>query len=151
MSEQTQTQEQTLEAPEAKSNPWDGDQAFQDLLASTIYACPGSYGGDYAFLAWLYSFYQGATGAAPVPTLTALSPDTAPANADVTVDLTGTGFDAKSTVNIGSAYGLIPSNATATDLTVLVEAVNIAQPGVLAMSVLNTGGKISNSIDFTVT
>jgi hypothetical protein len=136
---------------EVTSNPWDDDQGFQALLKAKIYSCPGSYGGDNAFFGWLYDFYLAAGGGLPAPTLTALNPSTAPANADVTVDITGTGFDAGATVNIGTAYGLVPTSATATNLSVLIKAVNIAFPGTLPVSVKNGDGQYSAPLDFTVT
>jgi hypothetical protein len=137
------------------SNPWDQDQEFKDLMKAKIFSCPGSNAGDYAFLAWLYDFYLGAKGgAAPpaaAPSITTLSPSTAPANADVTVDITGTGFDGGATVNIGTAYGLVPTSATATNLSVLIKAVNIAFPGTLPVSVKNGDSQYSAPLDFTVT
>jgi hypothetical protein len=136
---------------EVTSNPWDDDQGFQALLKAKIYSCPGSYGGDNAFFGWLYDFYLAAGGGLPAPTLTALNPSTALAGADVTVDITGTGFDAGVTVNIGAAYGLTPTSATATDLTVPIAAVNIRFPGVLPVSVKNGDGQYSSPLDFTVT
>jgi hypothetical protein len=83
--------------------------------------------------------------------VTALNPNTGPANADVTVNITGAGFDPGATVNIGTAYGLIPSSATATNLSVLIAAVNIAFPGTLPVSVKNGDGQYSAPLDFTVT
>ena len=133
------------------SNPWDNDQGFQALLKAKIYSCPGSYGGDNAFFGWLYDFYLAAGGGLPAPTLTTLNPSTAPAGADVTVDITGTGFDSGATVNIGTAYGLVPTSATATNLSVLIKAVNIAFPGTLPVSVKNGDGQYSAPLDFTVT
>jgi hypothetical protein len=138
-------------SPEVTSNPWDNDQGFQALFKAKIYSCPGSYGGDNAFFGWLYDFYLAAGGGLPAPTLTALNPSTGPANADVTVDITGTGFDAGATVNIGTAYGLVPTSATATNLSVLIKAVNIAFPGTLPVSVKNGDGQYSAPLDFTVT
>jgi IPT/TIG domain len=92
------------------------------------------------------------TPQAPAPTITALNPNTGPANADITVAITGTGFDSAPTVTIGAAYGLVPSIVTPTDLSVLVSgAANIQFPGVLSMSVQNSDGQTSNALDFTVT
>jgi hypothetical protein len=45
--------------------PWDGDQAFVDLVKEKGYSCPGSNAGDYAFTAWLYDFYLAAKGVKP--------------------------------------------------------------------------------------
>jgi hypothetical protein len=100
--------------------------------------------------------YAGVPGPPPAeagspPTVTALNPATGPANTDITVSITGTGFNTGATVNIGTAHSLVPTNITPTDLTVLVAAVNIAQPGTLPMSVRNADGQTSNVLDFTVT
>jgi hypothetical protein len=89
-------------------------------------------------------------GLYPPPAITALNPATAPAGADVTVQITGTDFRAP-TVNIGVAYGLTPTSVTATDLSVVVEAINIAKPGTLPMSVTNRDGQVSNEMDFVIT
>jgi IPT/TIG domain-containing protein len=121
------------------------DQTLIDLLA----ACPNSWQGDYGFQNWVKTVYQATPP--PAPAITVLSPATGPANTDITVNITGTGFDSRATVNIGTAFGLIPSSVTPTDLSVLVQAVNIAQAGTLAMSVTNGDGQVSNSLDFTVT
>jgi hypothetical protein len=87
----------------------------------------------------------------PVPTISALSPNTGPANADITVDITGTGFDSSATVNIGTAHMLVPISVTPTDLHVLIKAINITQAGVLPVSVQNAGPQVSNQLNFTVT
>jgi len=117
--------------------------------------CPNRWQGDHGFLQWMQALYDlGAAGgfpALPTPVLTALAPDTGPANTDITLGLTGTDFDSLASVNIGSAYGLIPSSITPTELSVLVEAVNIAQPGTLGVSVKNPDGQVSNAMDFTAT
>jgi hypothetical protein len=89
---------------------------------------------------------------AEAPTITALSPDTGPAAADITVDITGTGFVAGATVNIGVAHSLPPISLTPTDLSVLFSgAAHIQFPGVLPVSVKNSDGQMSNALDFTVT
>jgi hypothetical protein len=89
--------------------------------------------------------------AAPPPAITTLTPATGPANTDITVDITGTGFDSGATVNIGTAHSIAPSNITPTDITVLIKAVNIAAAGTLAVSVTNGDGQVSNALDFTAT
>jgi hypothetical protein len=94
---------------------------------------------------------QGLPIIGPTPEITALNPSIAPANADVTVNISGTGFSDGATVNIGIAHSLVPASITETDLNVVVEAVNIAEPGVLPMSVENSDGQASNPLDFTVT
>jgi hypothetical protein len=93
-----------------------------------------------------------AAAPAEAPTITVLSPDTGPAATDITVDITGTGFAAGATVNIGVAYSLPPISVTPTDLSVLFSgAAHIQFPGVLPVSVKNSDGQVSNAIDFTVT
>jgi IPT/TIG domain len=87
----------------------------------------------------------------PAPVLSALNPATAPAGADLTLDLTGTGFDPGATVNVGVAYGLVPSSVSATSLSVLVKALNVALAGTLAVSVLNSDRKQSNELPLTLT
>src|ERR1700739_3182601 len=57
--------------------------------------------------------------AVAAPAITALNPATGPAGADITVDITGTGFGLFVTVNIGEAHSIPPSSVSATDLTVL--------------------------------
>jgi hypothetical protein len=85
------------------------------------------------------------------PTISALNPATGPAATDITVDITGTGFAAGATVNIGVAHSLVPANITPTGLSVLFSGTaHIAYPGVLPVSVENSGGQVSNALDFTV-
>jgi hypothetical protein len=126
------------------------DPRFINFMAS----CPVRWQGDHGFLQWLQALYDlGAAGgfpALPTPVLEALSPDTGPANTDITVGIAGTDFDPLATVNIGAAFGLVPTSSTPTELSVLVEAVNIALPGTLGVSVKNPDGQVSNALDFTV-
>jgi hypothetical protein len=75
--------------------------------------------------------------------ITALNPSTAPANADVTAIVAGTGFSDGATVNIGVAYSLAPASTRETDLSVVVAAANIAEPGVMPMSVENNDGQLA--------
>jgi hypothetical protein len=123
------------------------DQEFINFLAS----CPVRWQGDTGFQNWCKTLAAGGPSPAPAPVITALAPATGPANTDITVVITGTGFDAGATVNIGSAFGLVPTSNTPTELSVLVQAVNIAQPGTLPVSVQNWDGQVSNAIDFVVT
>jgi hypothetical protein len=102
--------------------------------------------------------YAGVPGPPPAepPAITALSPATVPAQwpagADITVAISGTGFDAGPTVNVGVAHSLVPTSITPTDLSVLFSGTaHIAYPGVLAVSVTNADGQTSNALDFTVT
>jgi hypothetical protein len=88
----------------------------------------------------------------PPPAVTTLNPATGPAATDITVAITGTGFDAAPTVNIGVAHSLVPASITPTDLVVLFSgAAHIQFPGVLPVSVKNSDGQVSNELDFTVT
>jgi hypothetical protein len=98
--------------------------------------------------------YAGVPGppVAEPPAITALSPATGPAGADITVAIAGTGFDAAPTVNIGVAHSLVPASIAPSDLSVLFSgALHIAYPGVLPVSVKNSDGQQSNVLDFTVT
>jgi IPT/TIG domain len=86
------------------------------------------------------------------PAITALNPATGPAGADITVDITGTGFGLFASVNIGEAHSIAPSSVSPTDLKVLFSGTaHIAYPGVLPVSVTNSDGQTSNALDFTVT
>jgi hypothetical protein len=126
------------------------DPRFVNFMAG----CPFRWQGDHGVLQWLGALYDlGAAGgfpALPTPVITALAPDNGPANTDITIGITGTDFDSLATVNVGIAFGLLPASVTPTELSVLVEAVNVAQPGTLGVSVKNPDGQVSNVLDFTV-
>lgn len=134
--------------------PWENDSAFIAALQLWGYACPGSNVGDYAFLNWLYQFsgaYKGGT-TPPAPTISALNPNTGPANTDATVEITGTGFDpATVQVQVGASLLTPNPNPTATDLVVLIPAADLATAGPVAISVKNGDGQVSGTLDFTVT
>jgi hypothetical protein len=85
------------------------------------------------------------------PTLVALNPNTAPANADVTVNITGTGFDAGAKVVIGTTQLSPMGTVTQTAFSVLIPAAQIATTGIHAVSVKNGDGQLSNAINFSVT
>jgi hypothetical protein len=127
------------------------DPRFTQFMAG----CPTSWQGDHGFQQWMQGLYDlGAAGgfpALPTPVLTAIAPTSGPANTDITLELTGTDFDPLATVNIGIAFGLVPTSVTPTELSVLVEAANIAEPGTLGLSVKNPDGQVSNVLDFTAT
>jgi IPT/TIG domain len=90
--------------------------------------------------------------AVAAPAITAINPATGPAGADITVDITGTGFGLFASVNIGEAHSLAPSSVSPTDLNVLFSGTaHIAYPGVLPVSVQNSDGQVSNALDFTAT
>jgi hypothetical protein len=98
--------------------------------------------------------YAGVPGPPPAaaPTITALNPATGPAGADITIGITGAGFDVGATVNIGSAHSLVPLSNNTDHLSVLFSGTaHIAYPGVLPVSVTNGDGQTSNGLDFTVT
>jgi hypothetical protein len=68
----------------------------------------------------------------------------------VSVTIAGTGLGDEATVNVGAAYGLVPTSQSDTSLDVLIEAVNIEKAGTLAVSVETRSGE-SNALNFIVT
>jgi hypothetical protein len=86
----------------------------------------------------------------PAPTIIALSPNNAPANADVAVTITGTGFRPGATVTVGIAFGHVPTAITPTELSFVIPASNIEFPGTLLVKVVNADGQESNTLEFTV-
>jgi len=96
--------------------------------------------------------YAAAPVTAPAPAITALTPNTAPANADITVAVTGTDFDPATVKVLVGTTELTPvPTPTATDLSVLVPAADIATAGTVQISVKNGDGQQSGTLDFTVT
>jgi IPT/TIG domain len=85
------------------------------------------------------------------PTLVALNPATAPANIDVTVNVTGIGFDLGASVLIGTSVLSPIGTPTQTAFSVVVLAADIATAGTRAVSVKNGDGQLSNAINFSVT
>jgi hypothetical protein len=85
------------------------------------------------------------------PTLSALNPNTAPANVDVTVNMTGTGFDAGVKAVIGTTALSPMGTPTPSAFSVLIPAANIATAGTVQVSVKNGDGQLSNALNFTVT
>jgi IPT/TIG domain len=85
------------------------------------------------------------------PTLVALNPATAPANLDVTVNITGTGFDAGAKAVIGTTQLSPMGTVTQTAFSVVIPAAQIATAGAHAVSVKNGDGQLSNAINFSVT
>jgi uncharacterized membrane protein len=85
------------------------------------------------------------------PTLVALNPNTAPANLDVTVNVTGTGFDAGAKAVIGTTALSPMGTVTQTAFSVVIAAAQIATAGAHAVSVKNGDGQLSNAINFSVT
>jgi hypothetical protein len=87
----------------------------------------------------------------PPPTITALSPSTAPANTDIpSFAIDGTGFDVGVTVNFGTAY-VKPDSQTPTLVTCHIGAANVEFPGVVNVSVTNGDLQSSAQLPFTVT
>jgi IPT/TIG domain len=85
------------------------------------------------------------------PTVIALNPNTASANADVTVNIAGTGFDAGAKAVIGTTALSPMGTVTQTAFSVVIPAAQIATAGTRAVSVKNGDGQLSNAINFSVT
>jgi hypothetical protein len=85
------------------------------------------------------------------PTLTALNPTGAPANADVTVNVTGSGFDLGATAIVGATRLDPTGTPTQTTFSVVIPAADIAAAGAVQVSVKNGDGQLSNALNFTVT
>jgi len=115
-----------------------GQPGFEDI----------NNGDDFHYVA---HHWAGVNAILPPPTITALSPNSAPANVDVTVSITGTGFRPGATVSVGIAVGHVPTAITPTLLSFVIPAKNIEFPGVLPVKVVNGDGQESNSLDFTAT
>ena len=156
-----------LQQTQPPADPWDTPEFRAEVAAAGF---PGSPQTDLAFMAALHKFKGGATtgaattGAAPAggtttggtttaaaPTVTALNPNSTPANADVTLNITGTGFDSGAKVMVGPAEVSPTGTPTATDLSVLIPASNISNPGAVEVSVKNGDGQTSNVMSFTLT
>jgi hypothetical protein len=146
------------QSPPVTENPWDAP-AFKSEVAAAGF--PGSPQTDGAFMAALYKFKSGgattptpdtgATTPSAAPVLSALEPDTAPANADITVNVTGTGFDASAKVLVGTTELSPTGTPTPTALSVLIPAADIANAGTVELSVKNGDGQTSNQKTFTLT
>jgi hypothetical protein len=85
------------------------------------------------------------------PTLSALNPSSAPANAAVTVNITGTGFDTGVKALVGTTQLTPMGTPTHTAFSVIIPATAIATAGICALSVKNGDGQLSNALNFTVT
>ena len=151
-----------LQPPVPAKDPWEED-AFKAEVAAAGF--PGSPQTDAAWMAALYKFKGGTaattqpgtttppagTTPAAAPTLTALNPSSTPANADVTVAITGTGFDSGAKVMVGPT-AISPTGApTPTNLSVLIRAADISIPGAVQISVKNGDGQTSNTMSLTLT
>jgi hypothetical protein len=85
------------------------------------------------------------------PTLIALNPTGAPANADVTVNITGAGFDLGATALIGASVLSPIGSVSQSAFSVVIPAAAIAAAGAISVSVKNGDGQLSNAISFSVT
>jgi len=128
--------------------PWE-DEAFKTEIAAAGF--PGSPQTDSAWLAGLYKFKTETTTPSAAPTLTALNPASTPANVDVTVAITGTGFDSGAKVMVGPTEVSPTGTPTPTAFSVLIPAADISIPGAVQISVKNGGGQTSNMMSLTLT
>ena len=87
----------------------------------------------------------------PLPTLVSLTPDTGPANTDITIAINGTNFDPDAIVMFGTAYVTPSSPPTATDMSVDIGAIALPQPGTIMVTVRDSNGLDSNALPFTAT
>jgi hypothetical protein len=123
--------------------PWN-NEAFYDLVRGAGF--PGSPYGDAAFMAACWKL---SNPAAP-PTLSSLDPEECSANTALEITLTGTGFDAKPMVYLGSAF-IAPSSISDTSLVVSVGTSAVEYPGTLQVRVTNSDGQSTGELPFTVT
>jgi hypothetical protein len=129
------------------SYPWEEDAFKAEVVAAGF---PGSPQTDSAFVAALFKFKSGGAAAA-APSVTALNPNSTPANADVTLSITGTGFDSGAQVMVGPT-AISPTGApTPTNLSVLIPAADISIAGAVQISVKNGDGQTSNTMSLTLT
>lgn len=85
------------------------------------------------------------------PVLTAISPYSTPANANMTLAVRGRGFDRGVVVMVGPT-SISPVGApTSTDATVQVPAANISIAGAVNITVKNSDGQVSNILSLTLT
>ena len=85
------------------------------------------------------------------PALTSLTPNTGPANTDVTIDVVGTNFDPGAILMFGTAWVNPSSAPTSTDMSVDIGAAAFPQPGTIMCMVRNSDGTDSNQLPFTAT
>jgi hypothetical protein len=160
-----------LQPPVPAKDPWEED-AFKAEVAAAGF--PGSPQADSAWMAAFYKFKSGGAAAtqpgattspgtttqpagttpppaAAAPTVTALNPSSTPANTDVTVNITGTGFDSGAKVMVGPTEVSPTGTPTPTDLSVLIHAVDISIAGAVEISVKNGDGQTSNTMSLTLT
>ncbi len=111
-----------------------------------------------------YAFYAKNPGAPPsptlpfrvtsaTPTLTSVTPASAPSNAKPSVDVKGAGFDGSSVVHFGAPGGTAASVpallVSTTELRASLDLTGLA-PGGYQLTVVNSGGLSSSSAAFTV-
>ena len=90
------------------------------------------------------------TPAAAAPTVTSIAPDSAFANHDLDLVVTGTGFDTGAKI----VFAGVEQTSTVTDTTSVkatVPAASIQNPGTSDVSVKNSDGTESNKVTFTAT
>jgi hypothetical protein len=85
------------------------------------------------------------------PTLTSITPNTGPANTDVTIAIVGTDFDSGAILIFGTAYASPSAPATPTGMSVDMGAAALPQPGTIMVNVRNSNGLDSNALPFTAT
>jgi len=125
------------------------DEELKLLLAS----CPHSWQGDQGFQNWCKALIDAAGASTPVaaPVINSLNPDSGPANADITVAISGTGFDAGATVDVAGTTLIPEAGGTATDLSVLIPSAVIPTAGSVQVALKNGDAQWSNALPFTVT
>jgi hypothetical protein len=88
----------------------------------------------------------------PVPTLTSVTPNTAPSGSSATtITATGSNFIASSAI-LWNGIALVTSYTNATTLTAQVPASDLTTPGIVAITISNPGpgGGASSAVNFTI-
>jgi hypothetical protein len=85
------------------------------------------------------------------PALTSITPNTGPANTDVTIAVVGTNFDPGAILIFGSAWAEPTAPATPTGMSVDMGGAAFPQPGTIMVNVRNSDGIDSNQLPFTAT
>ncbi len=86
----------------------------------------------------------------PTPAITSISPSTVPPGGPFfTLTVTGTGFVSGATVSLNST-ALTTTFVSATQLTAIVPASLVAQPGTVQITVANAGGAASSAVSLTI-
>lgn len=143
--------------PEQLSDPnmgWNFPQEFLDSFHKTRGLCPANPEGDYGFMWYLYVLcmdYQ-ATAAPPVPVvLDSITPATAAAGGpDITLQLTGSGFQNGAIVYFGQAFSPLVL-ASETEGSAEFAAAGYAAPGTIPVKIVPLIGAESDSVDFVAT